>query len=71
MRQASLFYGPIQAGAARAIADHLEKELIPDEVLTSDVVLMAMDIDLNTRERRVFRAAAEDAVKAALSQIWS
>jgi 4-hydroxy-tetrahydrodipicolinate synthase len=71
MRQASLFYGPVQAGAARAIADHLEKEIIPDEVLMSDVLLVAIDIDMNTRERRVIRAAAEDAVKAALSQIWS
>jgi formaldehyde-activating enzyme len=71
MRQASLFYGPVQAGAARAVADHLEKELIPGEVLRNNVLLMALDIDLNTRERREIRAATEDAVKAALSQVWS
>jgi 4-hydroxy-tetrahydrodipicolinate synthase len=71
MRQASLFYGPVQAGAARAVADHLEKKLIPSKVLTSSVMLMALDIDLNTRERRTIRAAAEDAVKIALNQIWS
>ncbi|MHA2300145.1 MAG: 4-hydroxy-tetrahydrodipicolinate synthase [Candidatus Thorarchaeota archaeon] len=71
MRQASLFYGPVQAGAARAVADHLEKELIPNEVLANSVLLMALDVDMNTRERRKIRAAAEDAVKTALTQIWS
>ncbi|MHA2209617.1 MAG: hypothetical protein ACXABV_10640, partial [Candidatus Thorarchaeota archaeon] len=59
------------AGAARAVADHLEKELIPNEVLANSVLLMALDVDMNTRERRKIRAAAEDAVKTALTQIWS
>ena len=71
MRQASLFYGPVQAGAARAVADYLEKKLIPEEALANDVIIMALDIDMNTRERREIRAATEDAVKAALGQLWS
>ncbi|MFW9863237.1 MAG: 4-hydroxy-tetrahydrodipicolinate synthase [Candidatus Thorarchaeota archaeon] len=71
MRQASLFYGPVQAGAARAVAEHLEKNLIPKEVLSNNVILMALDIDLNTRDRREIRAATENAVSAALSQMWS
>ncbi|MHA2140475.1 MAG: 4-hydroxy-tetrahydrodipicolinate synthase [Candidatus Thorarchaeota archaeon] len=71
MRQASLFYGPVQAGAARAVASYLENKLIPSEVLANEVMLMALDIDMNTRERKEIRAAAEDAVKTALSQIWS
>ncbi|MFW9846230.1 MAG: dihydrodipicolinate synthase family protein, partial [Candidatus Thorarchaeota archaeon] len=70
MRQASLFYGPVQAGAARAVARHIEKNLIPEASLTEYVMLMALDIDLNTRERREIRAAAEDAVSGALLQIW-
>ena len=70
MRQASLFYGPVQAGAARAVADHLEKNLIPRGAVTDNVMLMALDIDMNTRERREIRAAAEDAVRKALSKIW-
>lgn len=71
MRQASLFYGPVQAGAARAIARHIEKKLIPEVSLAENVILIALDIDLNTRERRRVRAAAEDAVSSALHQIWS
>ncbi|MFX1262615.1 MAG: 4-hydroxy-tetrahydrodipicolinate synthase [Promethearchaeota archaeon] len=71
MRQASLFYGPVQAGAARAVADYLEKNLIPREALANNVMLMALDIDMNTRERREIRAATEEAVKAALGQLWS
>jgi 4-hydroxy-tetrahydrodipicolinate synthase len=70
MRQASLFYGPVQAGAARAVADHLEKNLIPRGAVMDNVMLMALDIDMNTRERREIRAAAEDAVRKALSNIW-
>ena len=58
-------------GAARAVADHLEMKLIPDDVLTHNVMLMAIDIDLNTRDRLKIREAAESVVKAALTQIWS
>ncbi|MFW9968171.1 MAG: formaldehyde-activating enzyme, partial [Candidatus Thorarchaeota archaeon] len=70
MRQASLFYGPVQAGAARAVAAHLEKNLIPREAVLDNVMLMALDIDMNTRERREIRSAVEDAVTKALSKIW-
>jgi 4-hydroxy-tetrahydrodipicolinate synthase len=71
MRQASLFYGPVQAGAAQAVAELLETGRIPDTSISDDVVIMSLDIDLNSRERRKIRAETKDAVLTALSQIWS
>ncbi|MHA2352650.1 MAG: 4-hydroxy-tetrahydrodipicolinate synthase, partial [Candidatus Thorarchaeota archaeon] len=38
MRQASLFYGPVQSGAAKAIATFLEAGKVPEQSLTEDVV---------------------------------
>ncbi len=71
MRQASLFYGPVQSGAARAFASHLEAGRIPIQSLDSQVVIMAIEMDMNIRERRVLRDATEDAVSQALGEIWS
>ncbi|MHA2602114.1 MAG: 4-hydroxy-tetrahydrodipicolinate synthase [Candidatus Thorarchaeota archaeon SMTZ1-83] len=71
MRQASLFYGPVQAGAARAVASHLEAGKIPRQSLDGQVLIMAIDMDMNTRERRTLRGATEEAVSAALGEIWS
>jgi 4-hydroxy-tetrahydrodipicolinate synthase len=70
MRQASLFYGPVQSGAARAIATYLEKKLIPEESIKNDVMILALDVDLNTRDRRVVTAATQEAVEIALAGIW-
>ncbi|MFW9944621.1 MAG: 4-hydroxy-tetrahydrodipicolinate synthase [Candidatus Sifarchaeia archaeon] len=71
MRQASLFYGPVQSGAARAFASHLEANRIPSQSLDDHVVIMVIDMDMNTRERRVLRDATEVAVSRALGEIWS
>ncbi|MHA2379009.1 MAG: 4-hydroxy-tetrahydrodipicolinate synthase [Candidatus Thorarchaeota archaeon] len=71
MRQASLFYGPVQSGAARAVGLLLEAGKIPRQSLDGQVVIMAIDMDMNTRERRRIRGATEDAVSGALGQIWS
>lgn len=70
MRQASLFYGPVQSGAARAVASHLEQSRIPDESVEKDVIVMAIDIDLNSRDRRQVTTATEEAVEKALVGIW-
>jgi 4-hydroxy-tetrahydrodipicolinate synthase len=70
MRQASLFYGPVQSGAARAIATYLERKLIPEESIKNDVMILALDVDLNTRDRRVVCAATQQAVEIALAGIW-
>ncbi len=70
LRQASLFYGPVQSGAARAVASRIAEGRIPAEDLSSGVLIMALDVDLNTRDRRVVVAAAQEAVGAALAQIW-
>jgi len=70
MRQASLFYGPVQSGAAKAIASFLESEKIPTKTMTDDVVILALDIDLNSRNRREITAATKQAVESALEGIW-
>ncbi|MFW9839090.1 MAG: 4-hydroxy-tetrahydrodipicolinate synthase [Candidatus Thorarchaeota archaeon] len=70
MRQASLFYGPIQSGAAKAIAAFLEAGKIPKNSLTDDVTILALDIDLNARDRRELTIAAQEAVESALAGIW-
>jgi len=70
MRQATLFYGPVQSGAARAVAAHLKSGKVPDQVIVDNVVIMALDVDLNSRNRRQVTAATERVVSAALGQIW-
>ena len=70
MRQASLFYGPVQSGAAKAVASFLESEKIPEKSLNEDVAIMALDIDLESRDRREVVAASQQAVETALAGIW-
>ena len=70
MRQASLFYGPVQSGAAKAVVRHLEQSAIPDESIHNDVIIIALDIDLNVRDRRNVVQATEDAVSGALTEVW-
>jgi 4-hydroxy-tetrahydrodipicolinate synthase len=70
MRQASLFYGPVQSGAAKAVTTYLENGLIPPESIQNDVMIMALDVDLNSRNRREITAAAQSAVEKALAGIW-
>jgi 4-hydroxy-tetrahydrodipicolinate synthase len=70
MRQASLFYGPVQSGAAKAVAAHLKKGKVPDQAIVDNVMIMALDIDLNSRNRRQVTAATERVVSAALGRIW-
>ena len=70
MRQASLFYGPVQSGAAKGIATFLEAGKIPEKSLNDDVAILALDIDLNLRDRREITAATQQAVESALAGIW-
>jgi 4-hydroxy-tetrahydrodipicolinate synthase len=70
MRQASLFYGPVQSGAARAVAAHLENGKIPEGSIQNDVMIMAMDVDLNSRNRRELTASTQESVERALAGIW-
>lgn len=70
MRQASLFYGPVQSGAARAVAALLEHEKIPKKSLQQDVIIMAMDVNLDSRDRRAVTSATQNAVETALKKIW-
>lgn len=70
MRQASLFYGPVQSGAARAFSGFLREGKIPQTSVMNDVSILAIDIDLNLRDRREIAGATEAAVSKALGQIW-
>ncbi|MFW9849231.1 MAG: 4-hydroxy-tetrahydrodipicolinate synthase [Candidatus Thorarchaeota archaeon] len=70
MRQASVFYGPVQSGIARAFAELLCTGNIPKESLQSDICILALDIDLNLRNRREITHATEHAVLGALQKIW-
>jgi 4-hydroxy-tetrahydrodipicolinate synthase len=70
MRQASLFYGPVQSGAAKAFANLLEAGKIPEDSVNNDVAVLALDIDLNLRDRREITEAAQQAVETALGGIW-
>lgn len=70
MRQASLFYGPVQSGAAKAIATFLEVGKIPKKSLNQDVIIMALDINLDSRDRRAVNAATQEVVERALKGIW-
>ena len=70
MRQASFFYGPVQSGAAKAIATFLEAGKIPKKALAEDLAIIALDIDLNARDRREITAATQQAVESALAGIW-
>jgi 4-hydroxy-tetrahydrodipicolinate synthase len=70
MRQASLFYGPVQSGAAKAIATFLEAGKIPEESMNGDVAILALDLDLNARDRREITAETQQAVESALAGIW-
>ncbi len=70
MRQASFFYGPVQSGAAKAFASFLEAGKIPIESVNNDVAILALDIDLNARDRREITAATQQAVETALGGVW-
>ncbi|MHA1479889.1 MAG: dihydrodipicolinate synthase family protein [Candidatus Thorarchaeota archaeon] len=70
MRQASLFYGPVQSGTAKAFAQALSDGKISDESANSDVAILAVDINLTLRNRREITAFTESAVSAALEELW-
>ena len=70
MRQASFFYGPVQSGAAKAFAGLLMQGKIPEKSITDDVTILAVDIDLQTHNRREITAATEQVVTKALGEIW-
>ena len=70
MRQASLFYGPVQSGAAKAVASLIESGKIPEKSLKEDIAIMALDIDLESRDRRAVVTATQHVVETALAGIW-
>ncbi|TFF92909.1 hypothetical protein EU546_06935 [Candidatus Thorarchaeota archaeon] len=70
MRQASLFYGPVQSGAGKAVATYLERGVISKMEQDEFVMIMAMDVNLYSRNRRQITQASQSAVEEALTEIW-
>ncbi|MFW9920872.1 MAG: 4-hydroxy-tetrahydrodipicolinate synthase [Candidatus Thorarchaeota archaeon] len=70
MRQASFFYGPVQSGAAKAFAGILEHGKIPTKSILEDVVILAVDVDLQSHNRRQVTSETEQVVSQALEEIW-
>jgi len=70
MREASFFYGSVQSGAAKAFAHMIGTGKIPADSLNNDVAILALDLELNTRDRRAVTKATEEAVTGALEKIW-
>jgi formaldehyde-activating enzyme involved in methanogenesis len=60
----------VQSGAAKAVVTHLRAAKIPEAAINGEVMVMALDVDLDAIDRRAITAATENAVSAALSQIW-
>ena len=70
MRQASLFYGPVQSGAARAVAGYLNENRLSNEDIENNVMLMLFDLDLTDSDRRHLTKATEEATRTALTSMW-
>ncbi|MFO7835372.1 MAG: 4-hydroxy-tetrahydrodipicolinate synthase [Candidatus Thorarchaeota archaeon] len=71
MRQASLFYGPVQSGAAKAIAATVESGAISEERIDDTLMILMLDVNLDSRDRRKIVTATEEVVAEAMSSIWS
>lgn len=70
LRQASMIYGPAQSGAARAIASALSTGRIPKESVENDVMVLVVDMDLDSKNRRELTASVETATMRAIEAIW-
>lgn len=71
MRQASLFYGPVQSGAAKAIATAVDSGFIKEEQIDDTLMILMLDVDLDSRNRRKIVATTEEVVGKAMNSIWS
>ncbi len=72
LRQANMFYGPSQNGIARAIADNLEKKVIPESVMNDHLMIFKVFMHPDALDRHVMcennYAAADKAIRAVYSQ---
>jgi 4-hydroxy-tetrahydrodipicolinate synthase len=56
LRQASMVYGPTQAAVAKAILDNIEQEIIPAEVLDTEVMIAKATIHPRALDRHQLHA---------------
>jgi 5,6,7,8-tetrahydromethanopterin hydro-lyase len=70
MRQASFFYGPVQSGIAKAFSRLLQEGKIPQDSIENEVAILAVDINLQTRNRRDVTSRTEKIASNALRELW-
>jgi 4-hydroxy-tetrahydrodipicolinate synthase len=73
LRQANIYYGPAQAGIARAISDKVEEGVIPLESTGTHVMLTKAFVHPNALERDIlysnFVAATSEAIDRAFTEV--
>ncbi len=73
LRQANIYYGPAQAGIARAISNKVEEGVIPKKIVLNHVMLTKVFVHPNALERDVlfnnFVAATSKAIDDAFKEV--
>ncbi len=71
LRQANMIYGPAQSGLGRAVVDALEAELIPPEVVESDVMIALVTVHPRATDRRALAHSVRAAASRAIEQAFT
>jgi len=66
LRQANMIYGPVQNAVAKAIADKLAAEIIPETAMHTDVMLVQAAVHPQALDRRLLHRNAYTATCAAI-----
>lgn len=66
MRQASIIYGPVQSAVGKAIADAVEEEVIPKEMVETVAIIVKVFVHPAVVNRRLLHMNTYDGVKLAL-----
>ncbi len=66
LRQANMIYGPVQNAVAKAIADKLAAEVIPETAMHTDVILVQAAVHPQALDRRLLHHNAYAATCAAI-----
>jgi 5,6,7,8-tetrahydromethanopterin hydro-lyase len=70
LRQASMVYGPTQAAVAKAILDNIEQEIIPAEVLDTEVMIAKATIHPRALDRHQLYANVYRAMDMAIKMAY-
>ncbi|MGV9170841.1 MAG: formaldehyde-activating enzyme, partial [Promethearchaeia archaeon] len=61
----------VQSGAAKAIAATVESGAISEKRVDNMLMVLMLDVNLDSRDRRKIVTATEEVVAEAMSSIWS